>query len=146
MRRGKKKSIMSIYLVIGGYHGKGAFRVSIKINAKITSGRNINRISRLALFQCKKYNGEIMGNIFMDTIRKRIKNICDGRFLGCIHEGRTQFIILPNGCNLPPPRETKMFNAVRPRFFVAGDLDLYAIVLVKDITPLHWCFDCMLKP
>ena len=120
---------MSIYLVIGGYHGKGAFRVSIKINAKITSGRNINRIFRLALFQCKKYNGEIMGNTFMDTIGKRIKNICDGRFLGCTHEGRTQLIILPNGCNLPPPREKAIFSSVRPRVFVTGDLYTYAIVL-----------------
>ena len=35
---------MSIDLVIGGDHGKGAFRANIKINAKFTLGRNITRI------------------------------------------------------------------------------------------------------
>ena len=57
---------MSIDLVPGGDHGKGSFRASININAKIISGKNITRIFRLAHSQCKKYNGEIMGNTVID--------------------------------------------------------------------------------
>ena len=73
---------MSIDLVIGGDHGKGAFRASIKINEKNTIGRNITIIFRLAHVQCKKENGDIMGNTFMDPIGYRLKNICAGHFLG----------------------------------------------------------------
>ena len=38
------KSIMSIDLVIGGDHGKGAFIASINLNANFTSGRNITTL------------------------------------------------------------------------------------------------------
>ena len=38
---------MSIDLVIGGDHGKGAFIASININAGFTPGRNITRTFRL---------------------------------------------------------------------------------------------------
>ena len=83
------KSIMSIDLVIGGDHGKGAFRAIININAKFTSGRNTTRIFRLAHVQCKKDNCENMGNTVMAPIGDRLKNICAGRFLGGTHEGKT---------------------------------------------------------
>ena len=46
----KNKSVMSIDLVIGGYHGMVSCREIIKINAKLTSGINITRIFRLAHF------------------------------------------------------------------------------------------------
>ena len=95
---------MSIDLVIGGDHGKEEFRSSININAIFTSGRNITIIFRLAHIQCKKDNGDILGNTVMASIGYRLNNICAGRFLGWTHEGKTQFIILPHGCTLPPPR------------------------------------------
>ena len=40
----KNESIMSIDLVIGGDHGKGAFIASINLNANFTSGRNITTL------------------------------------------------------------------------------------------------------
>ena len=80
---------MSIDIVIGGDHGKVEFRASMNIIAKFTSGRNITRISRLAHVQCKKNNGEILGNIVMYQIGERINNIFSGRFLGWTHEGKT---------------------------------------------------------
>ena len=76
---------MSIDLVICRYHRKGAFRASIKINAKFTSGRNITRTFSLAYFQCKKYNVEILGNTVKGQIGYRLHNICAGRFIGCTH-------------------------------------------------------------
>ena len=62
---------MTIVLLIGRDHRKGAFRASIKINAKFTSGRNITRIFRLAHVECKKYNGDILGNLISLTIMWR---------------------------------------------------------------------------
>ena len=59
---------MPIDLVIGGDHGKVAFRESINPNITFTTGRNINIILRLAHVQFKKYNGEIMGNRGMERI------------------------------------------------------------------------------
>ena len=81
-KENKNKSIMSIDLVIVRDHGKGSFRASININANFTSGRNITRVFRLEHVQCKKDNGDIMGNIVMDLIGDRLKNICAGRFIG----------------------------------------------------------------
>ena len=83
------KSIMSIDLVIGGDHGKGEFIASININAKFTPERNITRIFRLTNVQCKKDNGEILGNTVVNSIGYRLKNFCAGLFLGWIHEGKT---------------------------------------------------------
>ena len=40
----KNESITPIDLVIGGDHGKGAFRESININENFTTGRKITRI------------------------------------------------------------------------------------------------------
>ena len=128
---------MSIDLVLGGNHGKGAFREIIKINAKFTSGRNITIIFGLAHVQCKKDNGDIMGNIVMAPIGERLKNICAGRFLGWTHEGKTRFIILPRGCNVPPLRGKTICSSVRKRVFVTGDLSFCVILLVeKGIFPL----------
>ena len=76
------KQIMSIDLVIVGYHVKGAFRASVKIDSKFTSGRNTTKIFRLAHVQCNKDNGYILGNTFMAQIGDRLKNIYAGRFLG----------------------------------------------------------------
>ena len=74
----KKKSIMSIRLVICGYHGKGEFRASININANFTSGRYLTRIFSLVHVQCKKYNGENLGNTAVVPIWDRLKNIYAG--------------------------------------------------------------------
>ena len=68
----KKNSIVSIEIVIGGYYGKGEFRARIKINAKITPGRNIKRIFRLAHAQCKNDNGEILGNTPLNEFPKSV--------------------------------------------------------------------------
>ena len=84
----KNESIIPTDLLTGGDNGKGEFRTSIYINEKLTPGRNINRIFRLAHVQCKKDNGEILGNIFMAPIGYRLKNICDELFLGWTHEGK----------------------------------------------------------
>ena len=78
---------MSIDLVIGRDHGKGAFRASININAKFTSGRNITIIFRIAHVQRKKKNGLVLGNTVVDPIGDRLNNICSGIFLGWTHEG-----------------------------------------------------------
>ena len=43
-----KNPIIKIDLVIGGYHGKGVFRLMINPNVNFTPGRNITRIFRLA--------------------------------------------------------------------------------------------------
>ena len=59
---------MSIDLVIGRYHGKGAFKESIKINVKFTPGRDISKTFRISHVQCKKYNGEIVENTVMSPI------------------------------------------------------------------------------
>ena len=80
----------------------------------------------------------------MYQIVGRLKNICDGIFLGYTHEVKTQFIILPHCFTLPPPRGKIICSSVRPHVFVNGDLYLYAIVLGKDGIFPHWCFDCML--
>ena len=81
--------------MFGRYHGKGAFIASININAKFTLGRKITGIFRLVHVHFKKENGDILGNTFMSSIGDRLKNICDGCFLGCTHEDKKQFIILP---------------------------------------------------
>ena len=133
-------------LVSGRYYGKGAFRASINPNANFISGRNITRIFSLAHVQCKKDNGDILGNTFMAPIGGRINNSCAGKILGWSHEGKTQFRILTHGCPLLPPRAKYIFNSVWPRFFVTEDLDFCAIVLGKGGISPHWFFECMLAP
>ena len=75
--------------MIGGDHGKGAFRAIIKLDKKFTSGINITRIFRLVNVQCKKENHEIPGNTVMAQIGDRLNNIYAGHFLGWTHEGKT---------------------------------------------------------
>ena len=129
---------MSIDLVIGRDHGKGAFRAIIDINAKFTSGSHIPRIFRLAHVQCKKDNYEIMGNTVIAPIGSRLNNIYAGCFLGWTHEGKIQFRILPHGYTLPSPWGKKICSSVRPRVFITGDLDLYAIILGREGSLSHW--------
>ena len=71
--------------MIVGYHGKISFGASIKINENFISGRNITRIFSLSYFQCKKYNGEIIGNTVVVPIGYRLKYICDGKFICWTH-------------------------------------------------------------
>ena len=128
----KNESITSIEFLIGGDHRKGLFIASININAKFIPVRNITTIFRIVHFQCKKDNGEIMGNAVMAPIGYRLKNICACSFLGWTHEGKIQFIILPHVCTIPSPREKTICSSVRPRVFVTGDLAFYAIVIGKE--------------
>ena len=76
---------MSTDIVIGGDHGKGAFRSIININENVTSVRTITRIFWLANVQYKKENGETLGNIVISPICYRLNNICAGRLLGWKH-------------------------------------------------------------
>ena len=122
---------MSIDLVIGGDHGKGVLRASIKSNAKFTSGINITRIFKLAHFQCKKNNGDIMGNTLIFPIGYRLNNICNGQFLGWTNEGKTQFRVMPHGFPLPPPREKIICSSVRTLVFFTRDITVYAVLLRK---------------
>ena len=127
----KNEPTMSIDLVIGGDHGKGAFRSSIMIYTHFISGRNITIIFRLANDHFKKDNDDIMGNTVIAPIGDGLNNICAGRFLGWRHEGKTQFRIMPHGCTLPSPMGETICSSVWLLVFVTGDLALYAIVLGK---------------
>ena len=72
-----------------------------------------------------------MRNKSMAPIGDRLNNICAGHFIGWTHEGKTRFIILTHGFPLPPTGSKTTYNAVRPRSFVVGYLDVYAIALRK---------------
>ena len=76
---------MSTDIVIGGDHGKGAFRSIININENVISVRTITIIFWLANVKYKKENGEILGSIVISPIWDRLKYICSGRFLGWKH-------------------------------------------------------------
>ena len=93
-----------------------------------------------------KENDEITEKKLMYLIKYKINNICAESFLGWTHEGKKKLTILPDHCTLPAPRGKTMYNAVRPRVFVTGDLALYVIVHGREGRYPLWCFDCMLEP
>ena len=96
---------MSIDLVICGYHRNGEFKAIININVKFTPGNKITIIFKITNIHCKKENIEILGNKIMYPIGDRPNNICARIFLGCSHEGNTQFQVLTHGCPIKLPRE-----------------------------------------
>ena len=140
----KNQSIMSIDLVIGGYHGKGPFRETIKLIVKFISGRNTTMIFRLVYAQCKNDNGDIMRSSVMALLWDRLKDICAGNFLGWTHKGRTQFISLSHGLTLPPPSAKTICNVFRSLVFFTGYLDVYASPWKEGEDPHIGAFDCML--
>ena len=67
----------------------------------------------------------------MSPIWERLNNICADSFLGCTHEGKTQFIIMTHGFTLTPQSEGGVFNAVGTFAFFTGELSLYSIIFGK---------------
>ena len=129
---------MSIELVIDRDHGKGEFRAIIKMNETFTSLRKITTIPRIAYFQCKKENCDILGNTVMDPIGESLNNICAGIFLGWTHRGKIQFIIIPHSCNFPPPRAEITCNSAVTCVFFTGDLAFWAIIPVNYSSSPHF--------
>ena len=98
---------MSIDLVIGGDHGKRAYREIIKLNERITPGRKTITIFKLAHIRYNKKNGEIINIRVVYPIRDRINHICARSFIGWTHKGKKHFITLPHCFPLSLPRAKK---------------------------------------
>ena len=135
---------MSIDLVIGGDHGKRAYREIIKLNERITPGRKTITIFKLAHIRYNKKNGEIINIRVVYPIRDRINHICARSFIGWTHKGKKHFITLPHCFPLSLPRAKKYEMQSGCVFFVNQDLPIYYILLGKEGIYQHWCFVYML--
>ena len=105
--------------VIGGDHGRGAFRCPMKLIYVMKSSNFFERESSVAYFLCKKNNGEILKNTIIHKLQDSLKLILE-------------IISIDN-------HQVSIDN-----LYVTGDLVFLVILLGKVFSSPKGCFKCKL--
>ena len=129
-------NMKQVLCILGGDHGKGAFRATLKVVIRLTDGTEIVSRRRVAHIDCKKDTGVVIKNTINDKLRDGLKLI-----VGC------SLSIKSNAFTIHPQSsaQTTCARSIPVSVFVTGDLAFYATVLGKEGSSPSWCYLCNLS-
>ena len=124
-------------LTIGGDHGGGKFRMTLKILFRFQSNPTISRLFQIASVSHSKDEHSILCATVLDPIGESLQLVVEG--------GR---FVVSNDLVLSfsPINDTKTICDVSTRDLIVGDLKYYAQLLGRENMSSYWCMWCNLHP
>ncbi len=124
-------------LTIGGDHGGGKFRMTLKILFRFQSNPTISRLFQIASVSHSKDEHSILCATVLDPIGESLQLVVEG--------GR---FVVSNDLVLSfsPINDTKTICDVSTRVLIVGDLKYYAQLLGRENMSSYWCMWCNLHP
>jgi len=134
------KDLIRVDLVIGGDHGGGKFRVTMKVNFRLPDKGTVSYLTQIASVSYSKDKTAILRETVLDPIGEGLRQISEG--------GR--FIVLDNDYTLEfslSNTDDKSIHCSCPiQLFLVGDLKFYAQMSGREDMSSYWCMWCMLHP
>ena len=130
----KLSSLELLDIAIGGDHGGGKFRMSLKLNFRFPD-TTIAHLFQIASVSFSKDDINILRKVVIDPIGNGLKVIAEGRRFAVSNDLAVSFSgDEPGICNVPT------------RLVLVGDLKFYAQMSGRDGMSSSWCMWCQLHP
>jgi len=135
------RDLVRVDIVIGGDHGGGKFRMTMKVNFRLPNKETISYLTQIASVSFSKDNIEILKETVLDPIGEGLRIIALGR----------SFIVLDNEYtvkfSLSDTTSSYSVHYSCPlQLYLVGDLKFYAQMSGREDMSSYWCMWCMLHP
>jgi hypothetical protein len=135
----KSKLLQQLDIVIGGDHGGGKFRMTMKVNLQLSDKATVSYLTQIASPSYSKDDIEIL----KDTVLKPI-----GEGLQLIAEGG-RFNVTGMGMEVSfsqQPTQSNLIVNCSAHIYLAGDLKFYAQMSGQEGMSSYLCMWCQLHP
>jgi hypothetical protein len=134
----KLKVLKQLDIVIGGDHGGGKFRMTMKVNFRLSENKTVSYLTQIASVSFSKDETKIL----KDTVLKPV-----GEGLQLIAEGG--YFIVTEGMEVLFSRLGTQSNLIVDcpiNLYLVGDLKFYAQMSGREGMSSYWCMWCQLHP
>ena len=127
-------------IIIGGDHGGGKFRMSMKVNFRLAEKKTHSYLTQIASVSFSKDKLEILKETVLDPIGEGLQLVVSGG----------KFLVLDNDYNLQFSLSNISDRSVHcncpVQVYLAGDLKFYAQISGRDDMSSFWGMWCKLHP
>jgi len=132
--------LIKVDIIIGGDHGGGKFRMSMKVNFRLVEKKTHSYLTQIASVSYSKDNTEILKETVLNPIGEGLELLVSGG----------KFIVLDNDYNLQFSLSNTTSRTVHcncpVQVYLAGDLKFYAQMSGREDMSSFWCMWCVLHP
>ena len=129
------KDVTRVDVVIGGDHGGGKFRMTMKVNFRLPGKQTVSYLTQIASVSYSKDKTEILRETVLDTIGECLRQISAG--------GR--FIVLGNDLtlefSLSNVNDKSIHCSCPLKLYLVGDLKFYAQMSGREDMSSNWTVD-----
>lgn len=132
--------IEKAFIILGGDHGIGAFRMPFRTVLVLKDGRHLKKDIGIATVVCKKDTGKVILNTIMDWLTEDLKEINDSNVVLTMDaSGNLQ-------CDLQLKTDANShLLELETGIYITGDIKWFCILLgMEDMAP-HYCVYCTLR-
>jgi predicted transposase YbfD/YdcC len=132
------RDIEKTFIILGGDHGIGAFRMPFRNVLVLRDGRHLKKDIGIATIVCKKDTGKVILNTIMDWLTEDLKEINHSNVvLSTDASGNLQ-------CDLQPKTNTSS-HSLDTGIYVTGDIKWFCMLLGMEGMAPHYCVYCSLR-
>ena len=134
------EDVEKLFLILGGDHGIGAFRMPFRTVLLLKDGRHLKKDIGIATIICKKDTGEVILNTIMDVLTADLKLINNSSVvIGTDEVGALTCKLVTKGTQTATPRTNTIQSTT---LYITGDIKWFCMLLgMEDMAP-HYCVYC----
>jgi hypothetical protein len=136
--------VQNVHFTVGGDHGGGKFRMTLKVLFRFSSKATISRLYQIASVEYSKDSTPVLKSTVLDPIGESLKVMVEGgRFIVTVGEEDRLTVQFDYS---PESNGTTQLCSVPTTIVVVGDLKFYAQLLGRENMSGSWCMWCDSHP
>jgi len=136
---GQLKNLKHVDMTIGGNHGGGKFRVTLKLLLRYDDIKTYSRPFQIASISHSKDDIDILNRTVLTPIGEGLRRIVEGGHLSARVFENDLIVDFSSGTE-------DSICSVKSRVLVVGDLKFYAQILGRENMSSFWCMWCKAHP
>jgi len=133
----KLRDVRQVDLIVGGDHGGGKFRMTLKVNFRLADKSTVSVLTQIASVSFSKDDTEILKATVLDPI---------GRGLHLITEGGKFIVDDKLTLSFSNADNPSLLCSCATKVYLVGDLKFYAQMAGREGMSSYWCIWCALHP
>ena len=133
----KLRDVRQVDLIVGGDHGGGKFRMTLKVNFCLADKSTVSVLTQIASVSFLKDDTEILKATVLDPI---------GRGLHLITEGGKFIVDDKLTLSFSNADNPSLLCSCATKVYLVGDLKFYAQMAGREGMSSYWCIWCALHP
>jgi len=135
----KLKLLQQLDIVVGGDHGGGKFRMTMKVNFRLSDKTTVSYLTQIGSVSHSKDDIVILKDTVLKPIGEGLRLISEG---GCFNVTGTGMEV---SFSQQPVQSDLIINC-SAQIYLVGDLKFYAQMSGRDGMSSYWCMWCQLHP